>query len=131
MEIEQFKESLSSLEFSLLEHQASSRPNKFVGGYFLNEIIGQGAYGKVYSAEKDSQKFAIKEITMVGQDPEKIISEIKMLAKVHIYVMKLSHPNITNYVESLRKGQSVYIVIEFVEGLTLTEYLKAMQERVD
>lgn len=100
-----------------------------VGGYTLIEVIGQGAYGKVFAAEKEGQKFAVKEVTLAGHDPEKIMSEIKMLAKVND-LHQLNHPNITNYVESFRKGQLVYIVIEFVEGLTLMEYLKAMQERV-
>lgn len=66
----------------MLEQMASSRPNKTVGGYTLNEVIGQGAYGKVFSGEKEGQKFAVKEVTMIGHDPEKIMSEIKMLAKV-------------------------------------------------
>lgn len=66
----------------LLEDMASSRPNKTVGGYTLLEIIGQGAYGKVYAAEKEGQKFAVKEVTMIANDPDKIMSEIKTLAKV-------------------------------------------------
>ena len=64
---------------------ASSRPNKTVGGYTLVEIIGQGAYGKVYLAEKEGYRYAVKEVTMIGHDPERILSEIKMLAKVDMY----------------------------------------------
>lgn len=36
----------------------------------------------------------------------------------------------TNYVDAFKKGPSVYIVMEFVEGLSLHEYIKALQERV-
>ena len=36
----------------------------------------------------------------------------------------------TSYVDAFKKGAFVYIVMEFVEGLSLHEYLKALQERV-
>lgn len=84
-ELAEFEESLSSLEFSLLEAASQSPDNRSVGGYILREPIGQGAYGKVYMAEKEGSKFAVKEVTMVGQEPDRIYKEIMTLSKVDIF----------------------------------------------
>lgn len=123
-ELSSFRESLSSVEFVQLERHTTGKAFKTVSGYQLNEVVGQGAYGKVYYATKEGQGYAVKEIN--GEDNsegvEGIAQEIRLLAK-------LDHPNITNYVEAFKKGSFVYIVMEFVEGLSLLEYIKCLQER--
>ncbi len=123
-EAEVFKEALSSLEFTLHEQTHPPKPLRSVSSYSFIEVIGQGAFGKVYLAQKDDYLYAVKEIPLNGQDPEKIYKEIRILAR-------LSHPSITNYVDAFKKGNYIYIVMEYVEGLTLQEYIRALNERVD
>jgi hypothetical protein len=121
-EIEMMKDALENLEFSIIEAEAGDNALKMVAGYRLVEVVGQGAYGKVYSAIKDGVKYAVKEIPLDTQDMDRITAEVNILRGI-------SHPNVANYVDAFKKGQSAYIVMEFVEGLTLLEYMKALQER--
>ena len=128
-DLESFRESLDSLEFAVHEQAHPSKPIKSVAGYEISDIVGQGAFGKVYLATKEGQRFAVKEIPFEARDPDKIYKEIQTLAKVAA-AHEIQHPNVTNYVDAFKKGPSVFIVMEYVEGLTLHEYIRALQERV-
>jgi len=64
------------------EQANPSKPIKSVAGYEIFDIVGQGAFGKVYLATKDGQNYAVKEVPFEARDPEKIYKEIKTLAKV-------------------------------------------------
>jgi hypothetical protein len=44
--------------------------SKVIKGYKFLEMAGKGAYGQVFLAEKDSNIYAVKEITMTTLDEE-------------------------------------------------------------
>ncbi|KAL4510019.1 hypothetical protein ABPG72_010212 [Tetrahymena utriculariae] len=92
----------------------------------VGELIGQGAYGRVYKGfVKSSGKFiAIKEMKeemMLGDDAhsllESICKEIQLLKQ-------LSHKNIVNYIGSKKQEGSVYIYMEYMPGGSISEMLK-------
>lgn len=118
-------ENLSNFEFEHLETVQNYTHLRKVGEYYLVEVIGQGAFGKVYLAMKNGQKYAIKELFIENRSGiEKVYKEIEILSE-------LEHPNIINYTESFKKGNHIYIVMEYIEGVTLLEYMRLLRERVN
>lgn len=97
---------------------------KRIANYNLIEEIGRGAYGKVYLARKNGKEYAVKIIEIEKeQDYETNSKEIEILSRIE-------HPNIINYFEAFKKGKSLVIIMEFVNGLNLTQYMDALRERV-
>lgn len=100
-EIELFQTNLEKTEFEIHEAQEGSENGKSVAGYYFKEQIGQGAFGKVYRAQKlkttDSilkqtesafEIVAIKEIGNRQENSEKISREVRTLASVGLWLMR-------------------------------------------
>lgn len=94
-EVDIFQTNLEKTEFEIHEAQETGETGKSVAGYFFKEQIGQGAFGKVYRAQKlkstdnilkqtDStfEVVAIKEIGNRQENSEKISREVRTLASV-------------------------------------------------
>jgi p21-activated kinase 1 len=79
--------------------------------------IGQGASGGVYTAyEKDTRKcVAIKQMNL-EQQPKKdlIVNEI-------LVMKESSHPNIVNFLDSFLVRGDLWVVMEYMEGGSLTD----------
>lgn len=79
--------------------------------------IGQGASGGVYTGhERGSNRLvAIKQMNL-EQQPKKdlIINEI-------LVMKESSHPNIVNFIDSYLCGGELWVVMEFMEGGSLTD----------
>ena len=78
-------------------------------------IIGLGAFGYVYKAKRGDEYFAIKEITKIKSDNNKLLREIEDMKKMEC-------DNIVKYIESVETKDSFYIVSELCR-LSLAEYL--------
>ena len=92
-----------------------------IGHFELIEEVGRGAFGTVWRArdtELDRQ-VAVKiprEHRVSAEDREQFLREARSAAQ-------LSHPNIVTVYEVGRDGEQLYIVSDFVEGVTLAEKL--------
>ena len=95
-----------------------------VGSYRIVEKIGEGGMGAVYRAvdEMLDREVAIKAIRPeLARDPEiveRFRAEAKILARVH-------HPAIATIYSFFHDGGELYLAMEFVRGLTLSEVLAA------
>ena len=93
------------------------------GRFELIEQLGTGAFGAVWKA-KDTQldRTVALKIPRKGQlspeEAEKFIREARAAAQ-------LQHPGIVTVYEVGREGETLYIVSEFVEGLSLADWLTA------
>lgn len=97
---------------------------KKIANYNLIEEIGSGAFGKVYLASKNGNQYAVKVIKIEdNENYDKYCNEIEILSR-------LDHPNIINYIEAFKKGRSLVIIMEYVNGLNLTQYMDALRQRV-
>ena len=96
-----------------------------IGKYKLNYLIGVGGMGKVYLADRTDleahQQVAIKVIS-AG-----FLSDIykKRFDRERKILSRLNHPHITRiYDGGISETGTPYIIMEFVEGMPLIEYVK-------
>jgi serine/threonine-protein kinase len=97
-----------------------------IGKYTLKDQIGKGGMGTVYRAVRDTgdfdQKVAIKVLYGTSLTPQ---TEAAFLNEQQI-MANLSHPNIATILDGgIYEGRYPYIVMEYVEGVPIDEYLKS------
>ncbi|MFO1495903.1 MAG: serine/threonine-protein kinase [Lysobacterales bacterium] len=86
-------------------------------------LLGEGGMGSVWLAERHdvgfTQRAALKRIRAIGLGPAaraRFAAEQRILAR-------LSHPNIAGSTAASTRPASLFLAIEYVEGLPLTEYV--------
>lgn len=120
------------------------------GKYLLGRVLGQGGFGITYLAwDLDlNVKLAIKEYlprdfatrvlgqtavsvypgeaaTFFEEGREKFLEEARTLARFE------EHPNIVSVRDFFRENQTAYFVMNYIEGVTLKEYVKQHGDRLD
>lgn len=98
--------------------------NKVLAGrYELFERIGEGGMSVVYKAkDKLLNRFvAIKILKPEFINDHKFIDSFRRESQA---AASLSHPNIVNIYDVGREGNIHYIVMELIEGKTLSDYIK-------
>ena len=99
--------------------------NKVLAGrYELFERIGEGGMSVVYKAkDKLLNRFvAIKILKPQFINDHKFIDSFRRESQA---AASMSHPNIVNIYDVGREGNIHYIVMELIEGRTLSDYIKA------
>jgi tetratricopeptide (TPR) repeat protein/predicted Ser/Thr protein kinase len=99
--------------------ELSLDPSRF-GHYVLLEKLGQGGMGVVFAAfdTKLDRKVAIK----ILRAPDGEGSRIRMIREAQA-LARVSHPNVVQVYEIGEREQLTFLVMEFVEGLTLGAWL--------
>ncbi len=97
-----------------------------LGPYRVAELIGHGGMGAVYAALRDDDQFnqrvAVK-IVKRGMDTGFVLSRFRHERQI---LASLEHPNIARLLDGgSTEGGRPYFVMEFIEGLTVTEYCAA------
>lgn len=96
---------------------------KLIADYSIIEKIGQGGMGEVYKAvhTKLDQTVAIKvlssEYSLNPSMRKRFINEARIQAK-------FSHPNLVNIFNLVERDSNVFIVMEYINGGTLEQYLE-------
>lgn len=98
-----------------------TEPPQTIGHFSLSSVLGHGAYGTVYQAldTELERQVAIKiprrgELTPLEQ--AKFMHEARAAAR-------LSHPNIVPVHEVGRQGESLFIVSDLIQGVSLHDWL--------
>ncbi|WP_420642462.1 protein kinase domain-containing protein [Candidatus Leptofilum sp.] len=93
-----------------------------VGSYRIEEKLGQGGMATVYKAyhERLDRHVAIKVLHAIFKDDDSFLRRFTREAQV---VARLEHPNIVPVYDFAEHDGYPYLVMRFVEGVTLKELL--------
>ena len=101
--------------------------NCFQSHYKIIEYLGEGSFGKVFKAREIStgKTVAVKKMS-INQSEHKysnIIKEINLLKH-------LDHPNIVKYYDYFEEEDYIYLMMEYLEGGTLKEYMNNKKNNI-
>ncbi|XP_018800289.1 PREDICTED: mitogen-activated protein kinase kinase kinase 7-like [Bactrocera latifrons] len=82
----------------------------------FEEKIGHGSFGVVYKVKWQDRQVAAKEFMANPDQAEAIETEVRQLSRV-------SHPNIIELYAITANQQSIYLIMEFMEGGSLHTFL--------
>ncbi len=96
---------------------------KDIGNYRIISLIGKGGMGSVWLAEdkKLKRKVALKLISEEFSSSPQVVKRFKVEA---IAQARLNHPNIIQIYSFEDKGKHKYIVIEYIDGISLSDAIK-------
>ncbi len=94
--------------------------------YRILKSIGQGGMGTVYLAthERLDAVVAVKEVRGKPsdlQDYEEVMRQCEQEAR---FLVKLNHSNLPKVTDAFIENERVYVVMEFIEGVTLEQRLR-------
>ena len=110
------------MEISLNDINSYQLPsNCFQSHYKIIEYLGEGSFGKVFKAREIStgRILAVKKMSINHSEKKysNIIKEINLLKH-------LDHPNIVKYYDYFEEEDYIYLMMEYLEGGTLRQYMK-------
>jgi len=94
-----------------------------VGDYQVIDVLGAGGMGKVYKVRNvisdrvEAMKVLLPDLAHASELGDRFLREIKVQAS-------LEHPNIAGLHTALHVGNQLFMLIEFVEGVTIDQKLK-------
>ncbi len=102
-----------------------------VGNYRFVELLDRGGTAEVFRVECTDERgflksFAVKRVTTHSQFDDKSAENLKREAKVH---RLLTHPNIARLYDAVRAKKSLFLVVEFVDGLNLRSVARKLEQR--
>jgi serine/threonine protein kinase len=114
------------MEISSEDLNQNKTPLRLVETYYkIQKIIGKGAFGVVYKAFElcSGRIVAIKQIPVNAENKKSVIKEIELLKN-------LEHPNIVKYYNFLKEDNHIYIIMEYLEGSTLRQYMRDNSDNI-
>lgn len=109
--------------------EADSQPaDRRVGPYRILRELGRGGMGVVYLAERDDGQFRKRvAVKILRGSPDAEELHARFLAERQI-LASLNHPNIAQLLDGgVTDGRLPYLVMEYVDGVAITDYCDARQ----
>jgi len=96
---------------------------RFAGKYLCERVIGRGGFGVVYLAREleSGTEVVIKVLGPEWTRDQQVMDRFDREAR---QLNALRHPNVVTMFESGRVGDAAYLVMEYLDGETLTNYVQ-------
>jgi WD40 repeat protein len=94
--------------------------------YHIIKQVGKGGFGAVYMAADlpfGNRVVAIKEMSQSGLSQQDLIEATNAFTREAMMLASLSHPNLPRIYEQFTELGRWYLVMDFIEGETLEEYV--------
>lgn len=104
-----------------------------IGGYYVHDLIGKGGFGDVYKVSLNGKYFAMKELVLT-ENAKKIFNKNKSLKFLEENIREIrtwkimNHPNIVKYYSCFIENDKAYILMEYIDGINLNEYLAELKD---
>ena len=91
--------------------------------YEINELIDEGGMGSIYLGQHKylNRQVAIKDLNPLLRNKPEIIERFRNEAQI---LSILNHPNIVTLYDYVENELGYYIIMEYIEGETLAEYIE-------
>lgn len=111
---------------SSIDPTAISRPRSadLISGYHLEKLVGSGGMGEVHKATQLSLGRTVA-VKLLNPELAKDPSFIARFQKEAAALAALSHPHIVSIVDKGKTETTYYLVMEFVDGPSLRELIRA------
>ena len=104
---------------------------QYVGQYHILRRLGQGSMGVVYLAEKlddsDKEYYAIKMLKPSVYEEEHKFACLERFKREAYAASKVKHPNIVEIIEFGFEGSQPFIVMEYIQGISLKYFMGSEQ----
>jgi len=100
-------------------------PNSTLGHYTIVSKIGAGGMGHVYLARDQSELNRTVAIKILPAEVASQPKRMQRFVQEARTVSALNHPNVLTIFEFGQEGDTRFIAMEYVEGVTLREHLRA------
>src|ERR1700678_3013827 len=98
------------------------QPNQQIGHYTLIRLLGRGAFGEVWLAEKPNSLLERHVALKLRLDPDADIAAIKKEAQT--WLRAGHHPNVLPVIDAEISNGQVMIASEYASGGSLKDWLK-------
>ena len=95
---------------------------KVIGHYFIEQVIGEGTFGKV---RMGTHKLTREKVAIKILEKSKItdVTDVERVAR-EIHILKLiRHPNIIQLFEIIETPNQLYLIMEYASGGELFDYI--------
>ena len=99
--------------------------------YRILSQVGEGGFSAVYKAVDTLQgdhTVAIKAITLSGLRPQEVIEATEAFNREMALLSGLKHSNLPHIYDHFSDSECWYLVMDFIEGITLEKHLETMPE---
>ena len=91
------------------------------------KFLGKGKFGSVSLVHNKKNIYAIKAISRLSVEKEKILA--KYFVNERKIMLSLDHPFIVKMVKSMRNQHFCFLLIEFINGINLDQYLSNRENK--
>jgi hypothetical protein len=108
-----------------LEKDRESIGEVFLGRYRVIGKLGKGGSGTVYKGFDPvlQRSVALKAVPLGAADGSEAEQLLSKLQEEAVHLARLNHPNIVTVFDFERRGDTAYIAMEMVDGVSLAKYL--------
>ncbi|NJR74597.1 MAG: protein kinase [Scytonema sp. CRU_2_7] len=95
--------------------------------YIIQKQLGQGGFGRTYLAEDTGrfrEKFVIKEFMPAMRSTAALKKAEELFQREAAILYQLEHPQIPRFWEIFEQEDRVFLVVNYIDGLTYKELLK-------
>jgi CheY-like chemotaxis protein len=93
-----------------------------INGYIIIDSLGWGKHSLIYKVidVKDKAIYSLKMLTKNASDKKDLLERFRNEVEI---MSRVKHPNVTGYIDSGTYNECPYLVMDFVEGVDLEEYM--------